>query len=57
MTQLAQIEPHARTAVGVSALLKALSNQDICGRKMTAMASNIGIANRNIITEPWTVKT
>src|SRR5688572_415844 len=29
----------------------------ICGRKITAMASKIGIANRNIITEPCTVKT
>ena len=28
MAQLAQIKPHARAAVGVSALLKALSDQD-----------------------------
>ena len=28
----------------------------ICGSSSTAIASNIGIANRNIITEPWTVK-
>lgn len=29
----------------------------ICGKSITAMDSNIGIAKRNIITEPWTVKT
>ena len=28
----------------------------ICGRKRTAMASKTGMAKRNIITEPWTVK-
>jgi hypothetical protein len=28
MAQLAQIEPHARAAVGVSALFKALNDQD-----------------------------
>ena len=28
MAQLAQIEPHARAAVGVSAFFKALSDQD-----------------------------
>ena len=29
----------------------------ICGSRITAIASKIGIAKRNIITEPWTVKT